>query len=228
MPEGTPRPRAVGFDLDGTLIDTAPDLATGVNGMLAALSLPPLDEGRIPGMIGDGVENLVRRALAASAVREPLAAGYFEQALALFRQSYAAHLFDRSRVYPQVIETLQALGHAGLALCCVTNKETRLAQLLMQQAGLEPYVRFTLGPPSAPERKPSPAMLIQACTRLSVSPAELLYVGDSLVDMQAAHAAGCRAVAVSYGYDPRIRNGEGKPEALLASIAGLQVQGLAL
>lgn len=228
MPEGNARPRAVGFDLDGTLIDTAPDLATGVNGMLAALSLPPLNEDRIPGMIGDGAENLVRRSLAASQVPEPLATGYFEQALAHFKHSYAAHLFDRSRVYPQVTETLRTLASAGLALCCVTNKETRLAQLLMRKAGLESLVKFTQGPPSAPKRKPSPAMLLEACTRLSVAPPEFLYVGDSLVDMQAAQAADCRAIAVNYGYDPRIRNGEGKPEALLGSIAGLLVPGLAL
>ncbi|MBS0578997.1 MAG: HAD-IIIA family hydrolase [Proteobacteria bacterium] len=215
MTESLAEIRAVGFDLDGTLIDTLPDLGTALNGMLARLHHAQLSEEMIRTLVGDGAESLVERALAAG--RRPHAPEpSVREALTLFKGMYARRLFSRSRIYPEVIPTLRTLADAGLSLCCITNKDETLAQPLMREAALEGYFEFTIGTRTREDRKPGPAMLLRACGRLGIEPPQMLYVGDSTVDLQAARAAGCRAVAVSYGYDGRIRSGGGAPEALLA------------
>jgi len=222
--------RAVGFDLDGTLIDTLPDLATAINAMLLSLKHSVLTQAKIRTLVGDGAEPLVERALVAgrrAGVREvPVS-----EALGLFKEIYSGQMFRDSRLYPGVIATLEALQGAGLVLFCVTNKDGALARPLMREAGLEPHLAFTIGAHTREERKPSPAMLLRAAAQLNIPPAQMLYVGDSAIDMQAAHAAGCGAVAVSYGYDERIRGGAGSPDALIASfddltrLEGLPMQG---
>ncbi len=109
----------------------------------------------------------------------------------------------------------------------MTNKDGALARPLMREARLEPHLAFTIGAHTREERKPSPAMLLRAAAQLNVPPAQILYVGDSVIDMEAAHAAGCGAVAVSYGYDERIRRGAGRPAALLGGLGELtQLAGL--
>jgi phosphoglycolate phosphatase len=212
--------RAVGFDLDGTLIDTLPDLATAINAMLAELGYSTLTAERIRTLVGDGAESLVERALAAghTAGVRAVPAG---EALAVFKKIYSGQMFRDSRLYPDVIATLEWLGAAGLSAFCVTNKDGALARPLMREARLEPHLAFTIGTHTRAERKPSPAMLLRAAARLDVPPAQILYVGDSVIDMQAAHAAGCGAIAVSYGYDERIRSGGGNPDALLSGIGEL-------
>jgi phosphoglycolate phosphatase len=212
--------RAVGFDLDGTLIDTLPDLASALNGMLQQLEQTQLTEARIRTLVGDGAESLVQRALAAGA-RAGAPEPPVREALAIFKDIYSRQMFSRSRLYPQVMSTLQSLAAAGLALCCITNKDEALAQPLMRAAGFEAQLAFTIGTRRREDRKPRPAMLLRACQRLGIEPGQMLYVGDSSVDMQAAHAAGCRAVAVSYGYDERIGRGDGSPEVLIDSLPEL-------
>jgi phosphoglycolate phosphatase len=218
--------RAVGFDLDGTLIDSLPDLAAAINAMLLKLGYAVLTQAKIRTLVGDGAEPLVERALDAG--RAPGArAGALGDALAMFKDIYSAHLFRDSRLYPGVVPTLEALRDAGLALFCVTNKDAALAGALMREAGLEPYMAFTIGTRTKQERKPSPDMLLRAAAQLGLAPGQMLYVGDSVIDMQASRAAGCAAVAVGYGYDERIRGGAGSPDALIANFADLSgLQGL--
>ena len=212
--------RAVGFDLDGTLIDSLPDLAAAINAMLRKLDYSALTQAKIRTLIGDGAESLVERALAAgrgdSAREVPV-----NEAFAIVKEIYSRQMFRDSRLYPGVIPTLETLRDAHLALFCVTNKDGGLARALMREAGLEPLLAFTMGPHTRAERKPSPAMLRHAAAQLGLMPQQVLYVGDSVVDMEAAHAAGCPAVAVSYGYDERIRAGAGEPRALIAHFSEL-------
>ncbi len=212
--------RAVGFDLDGTLIDTIPDLATAINAMLERLGRSPLTPARIRTLVGDGAESLVERALASSrAAGTPEPA--LREALRLFKAAYSGQLYRDSRLYPEVTATLTALRAAGLALCCVTNKDDALAQPVMEAAGLTAHFAFTIGTRIREDRKPGPAMLLRACERLGVQPAQLLYVGDSRIDMEAAHAAGAAGIAVSYGYDERVHEGAGSPAALIDSLGEL-------
>jgi phosphoglycolate phosphatase len=122
-------------------------------------------------------------------------------ALALFRRVYAQGLFKRGRVFPGVEQTLQSLAQKGVALCCITNKERTFTVPLLEQAGLARYFAFTVCADRPEDRKPSPNMLLAACSRFGVTPAEMLYVGDSRIDIEAARAAGCPVVTVGYGYD---------------------------
>jgi phosphoglycolate phosphatase len=211
---------AVGFDLDGTLIDTLPDLATAINAMLVRLGHSQLTQAKVRTLVGDGAETLVERALAAGRTAGVHEAAV-DEALAVFKEIYSGQMFRDSRLYPEVIPTLEALRGAGLAAFCVTNKDGALAGPLMREARLESHLAFTIGTHTRAERKPSPAMLLRAAAQLQIPPAQILYVGDSVIDMEAAHAAGCRAIAVSYGYDARIRDGAGGPEALLAGFGDL-------
>lgn len=192
--------RAIAFDLDGTLIDSAPDLAAAANRMLAHLGLQALPETGIPALIGDGVDQLVSRVLDASAGPRPAPPGQVAKARALFYRLYGEHLFERSRVYPGVRAGLAALREAGFSLCCVTNKAACFALPLLEAAQLAAHFAFTLCPEAEEDRKPSPRLLLAACRRLGVAPTELLLVGDSRTDVGAARAAGCAVVAVDYGY----------------------------
>jgi phosphoglycolate phosphatase len=210
---------AAGFDLDGTLIDSAPDIAAAANAMLEALGLRTLPEAHFPGLIGDGVDQLVRRALTASAATAPDAAQQ-TRAHELYRRLYAARLFERSRVYPGVAAGLRALREAGVRLCCITNKAHEFVEPMLAAAGLLSLFEFSLSPRHDAERKPSPVMLLAACARLDSRPAEFVYVGDSRTDILAARAAHCGAVAVDYGYQ-REALAELTPDAVIGSLVEL-------
>jgi phosphoglycolate phosphatase len=194
------RIRAVAFDLDGTLIDTMGDLAASVNLMLCALGAKELPEARVRALVGNGVETLVQRALNESVGNSATQAAQRSAALALFRRIYSQGLFKHSRVYPGVVDALRSLSEAGLSLCCITNKDSAFAEPLLREAGLSEFLGFTLCADRAEDRKPSPNMLLAACSRLGITPAEMLYVGDSSMDIAAARAAGSPVIAVNYGY----------------------------
>ncbi|HMA32067.1 MAG TPA: phosphoglycolate phosphatase [Casimicrobiaceae bacterium] len=212
--------RAVAFALDGTLVDSAPDLAATANATLEALGHAPLPEARVAALIGGGVERLVEGALAASTGRAA-AAGALAAALALFRRSYAERLFDRSRVYPGVVEGLEALDALGIACCCITNKASAFTLPLLDAAGLGRRLAFALCADRREERKPAPDMLLAACLRLHVAPAELLYVGDSRIDIEAARAAGCPVAVVDYGYHQGYSLADERPDWIIGSLVEL-------
>ena len=207
------RIRAVAFDLDGTLIDTMGDLSASVNLMLGMLGAPELSEARIRSLVGNGVETLVVRALNDSVGASATHAAQRSAALALFRRLYGQGLYKRSQVYPGVVDTLQSLSNAGISLCCITNKDSAFAEPLLRQAGLSEYLSFTLCADRAEDRKPSPNMLLAACSRLGITPAEMLYVGDSSMDIAAARAAGSPVIAVNYGYGKDHAGGPGDVQA---------------
>jgi phosphoglycolate phosphatase len=200
MPKLTERVRAAAFDLDGTLIDTMGDLAAAVNLMLGMLGAAELPEPRVRALVGNGVDQLVLRALAESLGNRPAHSAQRSAALALFRRLYGQRLFKHSRVYPGVVQALRSLADAGIALCCITNKDSMFAEPLLREAQLGGFFAFTLCADRAEDRKPSPNMLLAACSRLGIAPAEMLYVGDTSMDIAAARAAGCPVIAVSYGY----------------------------
>ncbi|MEQ1800680.1 MAG: phosphoglycolate phosphatase [Gammaproteobacteria bacterium] len=193
------RIRAVAFDLDGTLLDTAPDLASATNHMLGAMHLPSLSDEQVRSMIGDGVEALVERALARALNQLP-PEPVLRTAIDRFKEAYSNAIFVRSRIYPGVKETLRTLGDAGLRLACVTNKSAGFTAPLLSAAGLAGHFVHILCATGPADRKPSPALLRTLCTQLDVTPASLLMVGDSPKDIRAARAAGCPVAAVTYGY----------------------------
>jgi len=210
--------RAVGFDLDGTLIDTAPDLGAAANAMLIEMGGKPLAEPRLRTLIGGGITPFVTRALADGLDVTAPDAAVLARALSLFTRLYAEHLFERSSVYPGVTETLGRLASAGVPMCCVTNKESRFALPLLEAARLQTFFTLAVCADRPADRKPSPTLLFLACARLGVEPAELLYVGDSEADIVASEAAGCRVVAVDYGYGERSSLERANPDGIVGDI----------
>lgn len=209
--------RAIAFDLDGTLIDTAPDLSTSANLMLARLGRAPLSPASVPQFIGAGISAFVARVLEYSqshARYDPILSAGAE---ALFRRLYREHLFEHSRIYPQVRATLKSLAEGGTALCCITNKESAFASSLLRAAHLDIFFQHTLCADNSEDRKPSPNLLLQACARMHIQPRDLLYVGDSRADIIAARSAGCRIAAVTYGYHDAESLDQLHPDQLVAS-----------
>jgi len=221
MQKLTDRIRVAAFDLDGTLIDTLPDLAAAVNLMLSMLGATPLSEQRVRALIGHGVDQLVLSALEESLGERQPHAAQRSAALALFRRLYGQALFQRSALYPGVMQTLRSLAQVGIQLVCITNKDSTFALPLLQQAQLSELLAFTLCADRLEDRKPSPTMLLAACSRLGVAPADMLYVGDSGGDISAAQAAGCRVLAVGYGYgNPQVL-AAARPDGLIGQIDDL-------
>lgn len=212
--------RLIAFDLDGTLVDTAPDLALAVNQTLALLGATPLAAERIPAMVGHGVEHLLATALAAAFGAPPT-----QRALALaaplFAQLYQQRVLFKSRVYDGVPETLQRLAADGKALGCITNKAGRYAQPLLTAAGLSAQLAFISSPATPAQRKPAPSMLLEACARTGVQPRELLYVGDSPIDIAAARAAGSPVISVDYGFSPLADLIAAAPDAIIGNFSEL-------
>ncbi|PWG61268.1 phosphoglycolate phosphatase [Sediminicurvatus halobius] len=211
------RPAAVLFDLDGTLVDSAPDLATAVNRTLAELGHAPVVEDTVRVWIGNGARTLMARALAGrrELVEEPPG---LEAALERFFQHYRDCLVDRSRPYPGVRTGLDTLRGLGLPLGVVTNKPERFTAPLLEALDLAEYFRVLVGGDTLPVKKPDPAPLEHAARALAVPVADCLLVGDSRADLDAALAAGMPMVRVPYGYPGGDATFEDHPELEVASV----------
>lgn len=207
---------AVAFDLDGTLIDTAPDLGSAANMMLVMLGGRPLPEQQVPKLIGAGIDEFVKRVLLLSGVTADRALQ--SAAAMLFRNLYGQRLFERSRIYPGVVNTLRTLRAGGRTLCCVTNKESKFALALLEFAGLRNFFSVVLCADRVEDRKPSPSLLQRACIHVRVEPEQMLCVGDSRADIGAARAAGCRVVAVDYGYHRDLPLADLQPDAIVSNV----------
>ena len=190
---------AVMIDLDGTLLDTVPDLAAAAERMLAALGLPLRTQEEIRSFIGKGIPNLVQRCLQASA-GDARAEALQAQALALYQDFYFAESGRRTTVYPGVIEGLERFRAMRLRLACVTNKAARFTVPLLEQKGLAPYFELVVSGDTLARKKPDPVQLAHICAAFALAPAQVLLIGDSANDTLAARAAGCPVWCVSYGY----------------------------
>ncbi len=184
------------LDLDGTLIDTAPDLAAAANHVLASLGRPAAPMEKIRSFIGNGVRELMRRALALTA--EP-SEKELDTAMTIFSAYYGEHLHRHSLPYPGVMETLAAL-HSKTPLVCITNKSAQFTLPLLAHFGMADYFSLILSGDSLPRKKPDPLPLTHAASHFAHVPQKGLLVGDSINDTKAARAAGMPVVCVSYGY----------------------------
>ncbi len=192
--------KAVMIDLDGTLLDTAPDLASAANMMLKELNRTELPLETIQSYIGKGIEKLVKRSLTGSLDGEPDAA-LLAEAMPAYERHYSSTLYVDTRPYAGVIEGLDALRGKGLRLACITNKAEAFTLPLLRAAGLLDYFDLVLSGDSLPKKKPHPMPLLHACERFGIAAQEMLLIGDSLNDAQAARAAGCHVFVVPYGYN---------------------------
>jgi len=195
--------KAVMFDLDGTLIHTAPEIAASINKMLVELDYPALPQQQIECYIGEGAQALVRRCITVNTQNEPDAA-LLERAQTLFFAHYADNV-TLSKPYDGVVESLAVLQDKGLKLACVTNKPERFTLPLLDKSGLLDFFEIVVSGDTLLKKKPDPIQLRYICAKFNVLEAESMLVGDSLTDVAAAHAAGCYIVTVPYGYN------QGKP-----------------
>lgn len=190
--------KAVVFDLDGTLVDSAPDLGAASNQLLAQLGRTPLDLAQVRPMIGDGVRRLVERAIAATGGMPPGAD--LEELTERFLELYEPIVARITRPYPGVAETLPRIAQLGLTLAVCTNKPERLSRALLRALRLDNHFAAVVGGDSAPARKPDPRHLLFTLDRIGAAPAQTLFVGDNEHDVATARGARVPVVVVSYGY----------------------------
>jgi phosphoglycolate phosphatase len=189
--------KAVLIDLDGTMVDTAPDIVAAVSRMLEHFGATPLPFDTVTGFIGNGVSKLVQRALEAAGIDKRFA---IELAQPVFEQHYAVTNGQLSRVFPGVTAGLRELRERGYRCACVTNKPEKLAASLLTRTGLGDYLDVLVAGDTLASMKPSPEPLWHACHLLDVDPGHCALVGDSPVDVAAARAAGLPVIIVRYGY----------------------------
>lgn len=209
--------KMVMIDLDGTLIDTAPDIAACANRMLRELGRPEWPEATVRTWIGNGVPRLVKRALTGEMWAEPPQALY-EQALAAFQKHYAANVSQLSRPFPGVVEGLKQLQDRGFSLACITNKAEAFTLPLLRDLGLHGYFQLVLSGDSLPKQKPDPLPLTHACRHFGITPDHGVLVGDSSNDVAAARAAGMPVICVTYGYNHGHDIRESHPDAVVDSL----------
>ncbi|WP_019571531.1 phosphoglycolate phosphatase [Thioalkalivibrio sp. ALMg3] len=208
------RPRMILIDLDGTLIDSVPDLAFSVDAMMRELGLPERGEPAVRNWVGNGVERLVKRALVNDLDGEP-DAEQFARALPVFMRIYQENTAGRSPLYPGVREGLDQLKAAGYRLGCVTNKAERFTVPLLREKGILDDFEIVVAGDALPQKKPDPAPLLHAADKLGVDPSEALMVGDSKSDVKAARAAGFQIVCMTYGYNHGKDIRDEHPDAVL-------------
>lgn len=191
---------AVAIDLDGTMLDTIEDLASAVNHMLVDLRLPALELELVRTFVGKGIANLVTRSLRASIGREPSEAE-IEQGMPIYERHYEQVNGATTTIYPGVREGLDALSQSGYKLACITNKSGRFTGPLLERIGFARYFSLVISGDTLPKKKPDPLPLTHTAEKFGVKPAEMLMIGDSLNDTQAARSAGCPVFCVTYGYN---------------------------
>ena len=215
------RPGMVLIDLDGTLVDSVPDLTYCVDTMMARLGRPARGEPAVREWVGNGVERLVERALAGTLDGEPDPADY-AQALPIFLELYAKNTAARSVLYPGVSAGLDLLHTRGYRLGCVTNKAAQFTEPLLEWFGIRAAFQMVISGDSLPEKKPSPMPLLHAAEHFGVDPADALMLGDSVSDVKAARAAGFRVICVSYGYNHGQDIRDAQPDAVIDSFTELE------
>jgi len=186
------------FDLDGTLVDTAPDLAAATNAILAAEGRRRVSLDEIRAMVGQGARRLIERGFAATG--EPLPPERLEPLYERFIAYYTEHIADESRLFPGVADLIARCRASGIAMAVCTNKLEELSVNLISAVGLAEDFPVIIGPDTIGIGKPDPAPYLEACWRIGLEPDETLMIGDSGTDILTARAAGVPVIAVSFGY----------------------------
>jgi phosphoglycolate phosphatase len=211
----------VSFDLDGTLVDTAAEIAEAANRALEACGIERRAPEEIRRFIGLGTRELIDQLLAAIIAGQPQGAALVRADEVRFQmeQHYAATTGTLARPYPGASETLERLAQAGVRLACVTNKELRHARRVLAATGLERFFAVTVGGDSLPWKKPDPRVLGHVIAALAGTAAGTAHVGDSSIDVRAARNAGVSAWAVPYGYNAGQPIASAEPERIFPSLA---------
>ncbi len=210
---------ALMFDLDGTLLNTAPQIANAANAMLAELDLPVLSYGQVKSYIGEGAQMLIQRCLANALNASPEQA-LMAKAQPLFFAHYANNVTE-SLPFDGVEEGLTALKQRDLKLACVTNKPEKFTRPLLEASGLAPYFEIVVSGDTLAGKKPDPIQIHHICAEFNVMEMEAMLVGDSATDISAAQAAGCFIVTVPYGYNQGKPIDESQVDAMIQDLTEL-------
>lgn len=208
------------IDLDGTLIDSVPDLAYCVDATMSKLGRAPWGETKVREWVGNGVERLVKRALVGQLEGEP-ADGLYQQALPIFMAIYQDNVSQRSCLYPGVEDGLKQLKARGYHIACVTNKAAQFTEPLLKDMGIYSRFELVVSGDTTPRKKPDPMPLLYAAEKFGVAPQDCLMVGDSTNDVTAARQAGFQIVCVPYGYNHGKDIRDAKPDAVINTLAEL-------
>lgn len=211
------KPKLILIDLDGTLVDSVPDLAYCINALMNTLGKPTYTEEKIRSWVGNGIDKFVRRALTGSLEAEPDEI-LFQNAFPLFMQLYEENTSQRSIVYPGVIDTLDYMQATGYPLVCVTNKAGKFTKTLLEDLGLRDYFELVISGDTLPKKKPDPMPLHHAAKHFNVAPSKCLMIGDSINDVRAARAAGFQIACVTYGYNHGQDIRETQPDLVIDSL----------
>ena len=191
-------PLAILFDLDGTLVDTAPDLTAALNHTMASLNLPLVPEADVRHMVGFGARRLIEQGIEAAGIT--FDDGEIEAALAIFLDWYRDHLADSSTPFPGVVAMLDHFKHQGANMAVCTNKPQLMSDKLLEELGLHPYFSAVVGADAVTNRKPHADHIDATLAAMKASASRAIMVGDSMTDVNAARNAGIPVVAVSFGY----------------------------
>lgn len=214
------RIRAIAFDLDGTLVDSVPDLAAATNDTLRELNLPQCTEAEVRTWVGNGARVLMARALTHALGRD-VTGSMLDDAMPLFMRHYERHLECHSRLYDGVIETLNELAAMGIRMAIVTNKPHRFTLPLLRAFGIDGHFELVLGGDSLERMKPDPLPLTHILDSWQLGRDELLMVGDSRNDILAAKAAGIASFGLTYGYNYGEDIGLSGPDAVCNTFADI-------
>ncbi len=214
------RPEIALIDLDGTLVDSVPDLAFCVDQVLAEFDLPPRGEDKVRKWVGNGVEALIKRALTDDMHGEP-EKSLLDKALASFLELYQNNASNRSQLYPSVHTGLQWLQDEGIRLGCVTNKDSQFTLPILDKFGIADFFEIVISGDRLPVKKPDPAPLFYGAGFFNCRPENALMIGDSLSDVKASRAAGFQIICMSYGYNHGEDIRLAEPDAVIDSFAEL-------
>ena len=214
------KPEMVLIDVDGTLVDSVPDLAYCVDEMMKQIGMPIHGEAKVREWVGNGVERLTRRALIGQLDGEPDEA-LFEKAYPIFMALYAENTSKRSSLYPGVEEGLVYLKAQGYKLGCVTNKAEQFTLPLLKDLGVYDNFEIVISGDTLEKKKPDPMPLLHAAEFFGVKPENALMIGDSVSDVKAARAAGFNILCMTYGYNHGVDIREANPDVVIDSMAEL-------
>lgn len=211
--------KVIAFDLDGTLVNSLPDLALSLNQAFAEFDLPPAPEDKVLTWIGNGADVLLARGLAWTG--KTFTEEQKQAIKVRFSHYYGENVCNKSVLYPNVKSTLEQLSAQGFRLAVVTNKPTKHVQPVLKAFGIDHFFEETLGGQSLPAIKPHPAPLYYLCGKFGIYPKQLLFVGDSRNDIIAATSAGSPVVGLTYGYNYNVPISESQPDWVFDDFADI-------
>jgi phosphoglycolate phosphatase len=214
------KPEIALIDLDGTLVDSVPDLAWCVDETMKALDMPVRGEDKVRLWVGNGIPRLIERALIDQLNGESDPA-LFAKAQSIFMTFYANNSSKRSQLYPSVKQGLTWLKSQNIKLGCVTNKDEQFTLPILKDLGLFEYFDIVISGDTLPLKKPNPAPLLHGAKFFGISPEKAMMIGDSISDVQASRAAGFSIVCLSYGYNHGVDIRTANPDAVIDTFAEL-------